>query len=45
MRRKMMTEEDKKIFDQGERLLMYACFFAGGFVFALYAIAYSGSCS
>jgi hypothetical protein len=37
-----MSDKDKAIFDQGERLLMYACFFAGGFVFALYALAYSG---
>ena len=40
-----MTEEDKKIFDQGQRLLNYACFFTAGFIFALYVMAYSGGCN
>lgn len=41
----MMSEEDKAVFDRGEKLVMYACFFVGGFIFALYAIAYSGGCN
>ena len=41
----MMSDKDKAIFDRGQKLLDFACFFAGGFVFALYAIAYSGGCS
>jgi len=44
-RKMMMSEEDKKIFDRGQKLLDFACFFAGGFIFALYAIAYNGGCS
>ena len=40
-----MTEEDKKIFDQGERLLNIVAIFTAGFIFALYVIAYSGGCN